>query len=191
MTTTAVAPAWGTQALADLKRTKGRAELVAGKVIRLMPTGLLPTRVAKRILFLLDPYATRTGCGEVFPDSLGYAIDPPLPGGRQSFAPDVSLYRGPFPANVMEFIDGPPTFAVEVRSENDYGPAADRDIAAKRADYFAAGTVAVWDVDPLAESITLYRRSAPVVPVVFGRGDVAEAEPAVPGWRVDVDEIFG
>jgi hypothetical protein len=31
-------------------------------------------------------------------------------------------------------------FAVEVRSEDDYGPAAEKALAAKRADDFAAGT---------------------------------------------------
>jgi hypothetical protein len=40
----------------------------------------------------------------------------------------------------MRFIEGPPTFAVEVRCENDYGPSADDEYAAKRADYFEAGT---------------------------------------------------
>jgi Uma2 family endonuclease len=90
----------------------------------------------------------------------------------------------------MRFIEGPPTFAVEVRSENDYGPAADREIDSKRADYFQAGTLVVWDVDPLAETVTCYRASAPDQAVIFRRGDVAEAEPAVPGWRMPVDEMF-
>ena len=40
-------------------------------------------------------------------------------------------------------------FAVEVRSENDYGPEAELALARKRADYFAAGTQVVWDVDVL------------------------------------------
>ncbi len=61
----------------------------------------------------------------------------------------------------MRFIEGPPTFAVEVRSENAYTPAAEIEIAAKRADYFAAGTLVVWDVDPIAETIAwLSRRRA-------------------------------
>jgi len=49
----------------------------------------------------------------------------------------------------MRFASGAPIFAVEVRSENDYGPAAERAMAAKRADYFACGTLVVWDVDLL------------------------------------------
>ena len=82
-------------------------------------------------------------------------------------------------------------FAVEVRSENDYGPAAEREIAAKRADYFAAGTLVVWDVDPVAELIHVYRSDRPDEPHDLRPGQIAEAEPAVPGWRVAVDDIFG
>ncbi len=47
----------------------------------------------------------------------------------------------------MEFLEGAPIFAVEVRSENDDGPAAERAMAQKRADYFACGTLVVWDVN--------------------------------------------
>ena len=63
-------------------------------------------------------------------------------------------------------------------------------MAAKRADYFIAGSEVVWDVDPVAETVAVYRRSAPNQPVIYRRGDIAEAEPAVPGWRLPVDEIF-
>jgi hypothetical protein len=41
----------------------------------------------------------------------------------------------------------------------------------------------VWDVDPVAETIAVYRADAPIQPVVYWRGEVAEAEPAVPGWQ--------
>jgi Uma2 family endonuclease len=122
-------------------------------------------------------------------DGIGYAV-PELPSGRESFSPDASYYDGPRPANRMRFIAGPPTFAAEVRSENDYGPAAEADLAAKRADYFAAGTLVVWDVDPRAATVTVYRAAAPASPVTYRRGDTAEAEPAVPGWRLAVDDLF-
>src|SRR5206468_6473434 len=42
--------------------------------------------------------------------------------------------------------------AVEVRSDEDRGPAAERSMAAKRDDYFAAGSQAVWDVDVQART---------------------------------------
>ena len=91
----------------------------------------------------------------------------------------------------MRFVEGPPTLAVAVRSENDYADAAAAEIAAKRADYFAAGTLVVWDVDPVAERIHVYRSTDPDHPTTYTRGQTAEAEPAVPGWRMAVDDIFG
>jgi Uma2 family endonuclease len=91
----------------------------------------------------------------------------------------------------MRFLEGAPIFAVEIRSENDYGEAAEERIKAKRADYFAAGTVVVWDVDLESEdAIKVYRGSDPHRPTLYRRGEVAEAEPAVPGWRMAVDELF-
>jgi Uma2 family endonuclease len=82
-------------------------------------------------------------------------------------------------------------FAVEVRSANDYGPAAERAMQAKRTDYFACGTLVVWDVDLLSEDVVqVYRASNPENPTIYRRGDIAEAEPAVPGWRMPVDELF-
>ena len=82
-------------------------------------------------------------------------------------------------------------FAVEVRSENDYGPSAERQMAKKRADYFAAGTLVVWDVDLLSEDvIRVYRASDPERATIYLRGQIAEAEPAVPGWTMAVDDLF-
>ena len=173
----------------DLYRVEGKAELIGGRIVRFMATGRLPNRVAARIFRSLDDYAEATGLGETYTDSMGFAV-PELASGRESFSPDVSYYVGPFPANPMRFIDGPPTFAVEVRSENDYGLAAEDEMAAKRADYFEAGTPVVWDVDPEAETVAVYRAGAPTAPVICRRGQEADAEPAVPGWRVAVDRIF-
>jgi len=87
--------------------------------------------------------------------------------------------------------EGVPVFAVEVRSSEDYGPVAERRLAAKRADYFAAGTLVVWDVDVTRDDVVrVYRPSDPLTPAVYGKGDRAEAEPAVPGWSMPVDDLF-
>jgi Uma2 family endonuclease len=175
--------------LDDLYRTPEKAELIGGRIVRFLATGRKPSRVAFRIARSLDDHATQTGKGEAYVDNTGFAI-PQLPSGRESFSPDASYYDGPLPPNPMRFIEGPPTFAAEVRSENDYGPTAETEMADKRTDYFAAGTQVVWDVDPLAECIHVYKASDPPQPITYQRGEVAEAEPAVPGWRVSVDWIF-
>lgn len=176
--------------LDDLYRVEGKAELIGGRIVRYMATGYRPNRVAGRIYRSLDELAERIGRGVACTDSMGFAV-PTLVSGRQSFSPDASYYDGPMPANLMRFIEGPPTLAVEVRSEGDYTPSAEREMAAKRADYFEAGTAVVWDVDPVAETIAVYRPASPDVPTVYRRGQSAEAEPAVPGWRVDLAWVFG
>jgi Uma2 family endonuclease len=176
--------------LDDLYRTPEKAELIGGRIVRFSATGHQPNRVAFRIARSLDDYAAHAGKGVACTDNIGFAI-PELPSGRESFAPDASYYDGPLPTNRMRFIEGPPTFAAEVRSESDYDAAAESEMADKRADYFAAGTKVVWDVDPLAECIHVFKTSSPIWPTTYHRGQSAEGEPAVPGWRVPVDWIFG
>jgi Uma2 family endonuclease len=108
---------------------------------------------------------------------------------RKSFSPDAAFYHGEAPT--MKFAPGAPIFAAEVRSEGDYGSAAEHELADKRADYFASGTQVVWDVDLMSEDVVrVYRADEPNKPTVYYRGDLAEAEPALPGWRMPVNDLF-
>jgi Uma2 family endonuclease len=176
--------------VADLAAYDGKAELVNGRIVALMPTGRKPNRVAGRIYRSLDDYAQQCGVGEAYTDNMGFTVAP-LSSGRESFSPDASYYVGPFPPNDMGFIQGPPTLAAEVRSDNDYGPAAELAMANKRADYFEAGAAVVLDIDPKAECVHVYYANTPGQPVTYHRGEIVEAEPALPGWRLAVDSLFG
>jgi Uma2 family endonuclease len=153
-----------------------------------MATGVRPNQVAANIYVSLRICARQRGAN-AFTDNIGYIV-PELASTRESFSPDTSYYDGPLPQNLMRFVEGPPRLAVEVRSEGDYTRRAEIEIAEKRADYFAAGTKVVWDVDPIAETIDCYRADSPDKPVRFTKHDVADAEPAVPGWRIPVTEVF-
>lgn len=95
----------------DLMRFDGKAELIAGRIVPIMPTGFRPGLIGKRIVRSLD-------------------------------------------------------------------------------DYFEAGTRVVWDVDPEAECVHKFVREMPDRPIAFRRGEIADAEPAVPGWRLSIDSIF-
>lgn len=172
--------------LADLYRVKGKAELVHGEIVHMAPTGWKPGYASGEIFISLRNYARRTSTGQAVPDNVGFRVKLP---NRQSFSPDAAYWTGDDPG--MRFFNGAPVFAAEVRSEDDYGPAAERAMAAKRADYFAAGTLVVWDVDLLNEDVVrVYRSSDPENPTRYRRGDLAEAEPAVPGWQMPVDDLF-
>ncbi len=164
----------------------GTYELVDGKLVHMPPTGDEPNYVALEITVALREYVRRTGRGRARSDGAAYIVDLP---NRKSFSPDAS-YSLQFKPGSMRFVDGAPLFAVEVRSEHDYGPAQDRAYARKRQDYFAAGTEVVWDVDPIARTVASYHRDRPDEPLIFRRGEMAHAEPALPGWRVAVDDLF-
>jgi Uma2 family endonuclease len=173
----------------DLLSADGKFELINGQLVEFPMAGDRPGTVAEEIFVSLRAYARQIGRGVAHADGVDFVVNR-LPSGRQSFRPDASYHLGPRPANRMKYFTGAPTFAVEVRSEHDYGPAAEADMAAKRADYFAAGTLAVWDVDPLAETVRLYTPEAPTAPTEFHRGQEAHAEPAAPGWRLNLHELF-
>jgi Uma2 family endonuclease len=172
--------------VAALYRTSGKAEIVAGEIVLMSPTGGIPSRAAAAIYRSLWDFERRTRSGRAYTDNVGFLVDLPQ---RKSFSPDASFYVGPPPG--PKFLQGAPILAAEVRSEDDYGPAAERAMAAKRADYFAAGTQVVWDVDVLREGlIRAYRATAPDTPTIYRRGELAEATPALPGWSFPVDDLF-
>jgi Uma2 family endonuclease len=162
-----------------------KAELVNGEIIEMPPTGDIPARAGGSVYISLRFHEGKTP-GRAYPDNTGFRVYLP---NRESFSPDASWYIGQ-PAG-MRFLEGAPVFAVEIRSEGDYGLKAEEKIAAKRRDYFAAGTLVVWDVDLLSpDVIKSYNIGDPDNPKIFRRGDVADAELAVPGWKFPVNELF-
>lgn len=162
-----------------------KAEIVDGEVLLMSPTGDMPGRAGGSIYVSLRQQEGKTP-GRAYPDNVGFRVSLP---NRESFSPDVAWYIGP--SSGMKFLEGAPVFAVEVRSEYDYGPTVEAVMAKKRSDYFAAGTQVVWDVDLLGtDVIKCYDASTPDTPRVFRRSEIADAEPAVPGWRISVDELF-
>ena len=169
----------------DLYKVSDKAELVDGEIVLMSPTGGMPARAGFKITMSLSLMEGKIA-GRAYPDNIGYKVNLP---NRGSFSPDASFYIGEAPG--MKFLEGAPVFAVEVRSEHDYGPKAEAAMAQKRADYFAAGTLVVWDVDLLSpDVIKSYGANNPDKPKIFRRGEMADAEPAVAGWKIAVDELF-
>jgi Uma2 family endonuclease len=163
----------------------GKAELVNGEIVSMPPTGGIPGRSGGRIYISLHDYERHTGRGHAFPANVGFVVDLP---NRSSCSP-AAFHTGFLQGG--RSLDGSPIFATEVRSEADYGEKAEREMAEKRADYFAAGTLVVWDVGVLRERVVRgYRASDPERPTIYRSGDVAEAEPALPGWSMPLADFL-
>jgi Uma2 family endonuclease len=163
----------------------GKAEIVDGVLILGEPAGAMHGRASLKIAVSLSQMERKLD-GLAYSDNVGFIVNLP---NRQSFSPDAAFHTGKNTG--MKFLEGAPIFAVEVRSEGDCGRTAEKEMARKRNDYFAAGTMVVWDVDLLGDEVVrVYRASNPEDPTIYRRGEIAEAEPAVPGWRMPVDELF-
>ena len=176
----------GEATIEDLYKVDQKAELVNGEIILMSPTGSLPGYAGDEVFSSLREFSRRKGFGRAVGDNKAFVVDLPH---RKSFSPDAAFYTGPDTG--MKFYQGAPVFAVEVRSEGDYGPEAERQMLQKRTDYFAAGTLVVWDVDLLSEDVVrVYRADDPETFTAWRRVQVAEAEPAVKGWTMAVDDLF-
>src|SRR6266404_2616083 len=162
-----------------------KAEIVNGEIVLMSPTGAAPNYAATEIVVSLRNYSRRTKKGYAVSDNGAFRVDLP---NRKSFSPDAAFYTGKWTG--MKFFEGAPVFAVEVRSEGDYGPAAENAMARKRADYFAAGTLVVWDVNLLSDEVIKSYGAGSPDPRVFRRGDTADAEPSLPEWSMPVDDLF-
>jgi Uma2 family endonuclease len=163
-----------------------KAEIINGELVVMSPTGAAPNYAAGEIFASLREYSRREKRGRAVTDNAGFKVDLPH---RDSLSPDAAFYTGVI--NGMKFFEGAPVFAAEVRSAGDYGAQAEKEIAQKRADYFASGTLVLWDVDLLGDEVVkVYRVGKPDQPTIYRRGEMAEAEPAVTGWTMPVDTLF-
>ena len=171
--------------LDDLWEVEGKAELIDGRIELMSPSGGPHGVAALSVAASLKLHQRACGGGHAFGDGVAFAASE-----SRTFSPDAAWYTGEITRSVR-VLTGAPALAVEIRSPDDYGPTAERWLAAKRDAYFAAGTQVVWDVDVLREEvIRVHRADDPDQPAVYRRGEVAEAEPVVPGWRFPVDELF-
>jgi Uma2 family endonuclease len=104
----------------DLYKLEGKAELVHGQIVEMPPAGDDPGYAGGKIFASLRDYVRRTGRGRAYTDGIGFHVHLPH---RESFSPDAAYHVGPRAG--MRFLEGAPAFAAEVRSEHDYGPAAE------------------------------------------------------------------
>jgi Uma2 family endonuclease len=139
MSTATLPPPTRTRAtIDDLMRFEGKAELIGGKVAPQMPAGFRHNRIAGSIFFDLKLRERTVRDGVAITDNLAFRVAE-LSSERESFSPNAAYVVGSHNDQDPSVFDGPPTFAVEVRSPDEYGPAAERDMTAKRDDYFEAG----------------------------------------------------
>ena len=96
----------------DLHKVERKAELVNGEIIEMPPAGDDPNVAGGHIFVRLYEHAQRTHQGRAYTDGAGFHVRLPY---RESFSPDAAYHIGSWAG--MEFLEGAPIFAVEVRSK--------------------------------------------------------------------------
>jgi len=77
-----------------------------------------------------------------------------------------------------------PDLAVEVLSESN----TPKEMARKRREYFAQGTLLVWQVDPRKRTVEVF--TSPTESRVFHVGQTLDGGDVLPGFKLKVSEIF-
>ena len=92
-----------------------------------------------------------------------------LPGRKVPVAPIPELY---------------PDLAVEVLSPGN----TKAEMAQKRKDYFVSGVSVVWQIDPIERTVRVY--NTPDDSATYAVGDIVDAAPVLPDFRVPVADLF-
>jgi Uma2 family endonuclease len=161
-----------------------RYELVAGRLVRMMPVGYRHGRIVAELLSRLV-YHLRERNGGIALSEVGFVLST---GPDTVRAPDIAFLRPEraMPPDTRGFFRGAPDVAIEILSPEER-PSG---IRAKVDEYLSAGVPLVVVVDPDARSVTLSRRLLPSV--VFGdEDDVIDLGDVIPGFSCELREIFG
>ena len=158
-----------------------RYELLDGELVTMPPPSHTHARRQARVIrYLTD--AEDAGLGEVCGD-VGVILrrNPDrVVGPDAAFVLAKSLPVRRSPEGYLETI---PEIVVEVRSKNDTNP----EIAAKNDEYFQAGVVEVWVIDPNPRTVAVCRVNQSVT--VFDDIDTLTSV-LLPGWGVPVANLF-
>ncbi len=164
-------------------------ELVRGVLVRMPLSGFGASTIGMRLAIRLGAYIEDNGLGALTGEQGGYRLDPAHPLDTE-LAPDVAFVRADRlpPRTSPEFFKAlhlAPDLAVEVTSENQFGPG----MAKKARTYLSFGTRLVWVVWPRYQRIDVWHPDDET-PTPRGVEDTLEGEDVIPGFSYPIASLF-
>ena len=159
-----------------------RYELDDGKLIVMPPPGDIHGRRQAKIVRYLDSEAEERGLGEVRAE-VGIVLrrNPDrVVGADAAFILAASL---PVRRSKEGYLETIPEIVVEVRSKND----TSNEVRAKKEEYFAAGVLLVWVLNPDDKTVAAHQPEAPIR--TFQTSEMLTT-PLLPGFEVPVAKLF-
>jgi Uma2 family endonuclease len=167
------------------QRTREFSELVRGEVRPMSPAGARRNIVAGNLFVALTLFLREHPLGRAFTDNAGFRL--PIPDAEDDTvrSPDVAFVSFERLASVpVGFAPVAPDLAVDVISPGDTA----RDLDERLDDYFAAGTRAVWVIDPDRRAVALHSSTGPTRRL--REHDTLDGGDVVPGFTLPVRALF-
>jgi len=161
-----------------------RRELVRGELRMMAPAGGDQGGITNNLSFLLTAHVKAQGLGQVFAAETGFRLRQAPDTVRGADVSFIRTDRIPPAGRPKGYWEIAPDLAVEVLSPND----TVQEVEDKVNDYLAAGTRAVWVVNPKRRTVTTYRPGAR--PAIFTDPDTLDGSDVVPGFNCNVGDIF-
>lgn len=161
-----------------------RFELLRGELITMTPAGGRHGAINGLITLRLGEYVHAHRSGVVLTEDTAFRLSSDPDTVR---CPDVSFIgrdRIPSGGVAVGFIDGAPDLAVEVLSPAD----TVYEVEQKVEEYLAAGTRAVWVVNPKLRRVTVH--TADAAPRILHEDDALEGEELLPDFSCRVRELL-
>lgn len=176
-------PTWTDEALMALPDTGQKVELIDGDLV-MTPAGGRHGNLAMFLGGQLELFARKGKLGRVLDSSTGFRMR-----GGNLRSPDVSFVgrerlRG-LKQLPLGFMEGAPELAVEVLSPTDTLAGLHQ----RLVEYFESGTRLAWVVNPLEETVLVYR-SAAHPEALLRAPDHLDGEDLLPGFELPLTELF-
>lgn len=164
---------------------EGEWELIDGELVPVSPASWRSNTTTHRIGRIVGNYVDDHDLGAVTSPEGGFVL---FPDRETLVAPDVGFVRRdrvPPEEEHDHFARLAPDLAVEVLSPSDRMASA----LGKVSMYLEAGVAAVWLVDPVKRTITVFAGNES--PVTLGAADTLDGGNVLPGFRIQVDDLLG
>jgi Uma2 family endonuclease len=157
-----------------------RMELVDGEILVMSPSGYESDEVATRMSAKLFNWVDDRRLGRVTGSSAGFSLP-----NSDTRAPDVSfVFAARLRRSPRSFAEIAPDLIVEVKSPTDRLTK----LRAKIADFLNQGTRVGILIHPEQQWIEIYQSGQAVI--TLGNGDVLTIPDLLPGWQVEVSELW-
>ena len=154
-------------------------EYIKGELVPMSPATMEHGEISVNIIVPLDSHVRENQLGRVYTAETTFKLD------ERAVKPDVAFVStARLPANRRQNSPVPPDLAVEISSPSDSLMRVSEKIQA----YLDAGTQMVWVIDPVLQTVAVYRPDRDFKLLTLG--DTLTGEDVIEGFSCPVEQIF-